>query len=306
MSTDKDDHKKVIDEISGIETTGHEWDGLRELNNPLPRWWVWVFLICVIWSVWYWVIYPAWPTIENATKGSSGYTQYEELRQNQDEIIQRQSAYLTRFQKASFDDILNDPELYAFAIAGGASAFKDNCATCHGTGAAGAKGYPNLNDDDWIWGGTLSDIYDTIRYGIRSGDLDGHISQMPAFGKEGLLNNKEIEDVVSWVMHISGQKEAKGAHEQAYGITNKESLTRGKTIFENQCASCHGIEGHGNRELGAPNLTDKIWLYGSDRHTVHETIYYARAGVMPAWKGRLSDDTIRQLTVYLHELGGGQ
>ena len=285
------DHKE-IDELTGIETTGHEWDGLKELNNPAPRWWLWLFYITIIWSVWYWVVYPSWPTLDGSTEGKSGYTQFKELEQSQGEIEMRQQAYLERFEKASFEEILNDPELYAFAIAGGHSSFKDNCATCHGTGAEGFKGYPNLNDDDWLWGGSLSDIYQTIQYGIREDSLETRISDMPAFGKDELLNAEEIEMVVDHVMFISGQSESSSAH--------------GAEIFAQQCASCHGADGKGLREYGAPNLTDKIWLYGGDKKSVFEAVYSSRAGMMPAWKHRLDDNTIRQLTIYLHQLGGGE
>lgn len=288
-----DDNKKEIDELSGVETTGHEWDGLKELNNPLPRWWVWVFLVCCIWSVWYWVIYPAWPVLGGATEGTSGYTQFVELEKSQKEIIARQEAYLNKFEKSSFDQILNDPELYAFASAGGASAFKSHCATCHGTGAEGGKGYPNLNDDDWLWGGTLSAIYQTLQYGIRAGNDDTRVSQMPAFGKDKILTRDQIFSVVDYVLTLSGEKE-------------KDTYAQGKQIFQEQCAACHGMDGKGNHAVGAPNLTDKIWLYGGSRQTIYETVYNSRAGVMPSWKGRLDENTIRQLTIYLHELGGGE
>ncbi len=290
MSNDKN---KEIDDVSGVETTGHEWDGLKELNNPLPRWWLWVLYASIIWSVWYWVIYPAWPVPGGATEGTQGYTQYKELAESQAEIVARQEAYLSRFKDADFDTIMNDPELYAFAIAGGASAFKDNCATCHGSGAQGAKGYPNLNDDDWLWGGSLSEIQKTLNYGIRSGNIDGHVSQMPAFGKDGLLKREEIDAVVDYVIALSDD----GA---------MEDYAKGAEIFKQQCASCHGEDGKGLREFGAPNLTDKIWLYGGDKDAVFKTVYYSRAGVMPAWKERLDANTIKQLTVYLHQLGGGE
>ena len=292
MSDDK--HKPEIDEVSGVETTGHDWDGLQELNNPLPRWWVWVWLISIVWSIWYFVIYPAWPVPGGATEGTSGYTQYKELAESQAEIVARQAAYLERFEEASLEQIVNDPELYAFAVAGGASAFKDNCATCHGTGAEGAKGYPNLNDDDWLWGGRLSDIHQTLEYGIRADNWDTRMSQMPAFGKDGLLNAQEINAVVDYVLGLSGDEH----HGDAHGA--------GAEIFQQQCASCHGTDGKGLREFGAPNLTDKIWLYGGDHATVYETVYYARAGMMPAWGERLDENTIKQLTVYLHQLGGGE
>ena len=290
--SDKDN--KDIDDVSGVETTGHEWDGLKELNNPLPRWWVWVFLITVIWSLWYFVVYPSWPTLSGATEGTSGYTQFKELAESQQEIQDRQQAYLDRFEKASDKEVLDDPELYAFAMAGGASAFKDNCATCHGTGGAGAKGYPNLIDDDWLWGGRLDDIHQTLLHGIRvQGSYDTRLSQMPAFGKDKLLNKDDLNAVVDYVMTLSGEEA-------------KPNFERGQVVFRKQCASCHGPKGKGLREFGAPNLTDKIWLYGGDRGSVYESVFYARAGMMPAWGERLDENTIRQLTIYLHQLGGGE
>lgn len=287
-----DDKKQDIDHLSGVETTGHEWDGLKELNNPLPRWWVWVFLVTCIWSVWYFVVYPAWPTFGGATEGTSGYTQYKELAASQAEIMARQSAYLERFKAASFDEIMNDPELYAFANAGGHAAFKDNCATCHGTGAEGGKGYPNLNDDDWLWGGKLEDIHATLQYGIRADNVDTRVSQMPAFGKEGLLKREEIEQVVDYVLALSEGKANAGMP--------------GGAVFQTNCASCHGEDGRGIRDFGAPNLADSIWLYGGTKEAIFQTVYNARAGVMPAWSKRLDPQTLRQLAIYVHELGGGE
>ena len=288
-----DHDQKEIDEVSGVETTGHEWDGLKELNNPLPRWWVWIFLITCIWSFWYWVVYPSWPVPGGATEGTSGYTQFKELKESQNEIVARQKRYLDRFEKASFDQIMNDPELYAFAKAGGSAAFKDNCATCHGSGAEGSKGYPNLNDDDWLWGGRLSDIHQTLKYGIRADNLDSRISDMPAFGKDGLLKRKEIDAVVDYVLALSGEHK-------------KANFQEGARVYKEQCASCHGENGKGDREFGAPNLTDKIWLFGKDRASVFHTVYYSQKGVMPAWKDRLDENTIRQLSIYVHQLGGGE
>lgn len=289
------DHEKKpeVDSITGIETTGHEWDGLKELNNPLPRWWLWIFVITIIWAIGYFIIYPAWPIPGGATKGIGGYTQLKELQQSQAEIVARQSGYLERFGKASFHEIMDDPELYAFASAGGATAFKNNCAVCHGNGAQGAKGYPNLNDDDWLWGGKLEDIHQTLKYGIRAGNDQTHFSQMPAFGRDGFLKRDEINDVVDYVLTLSGGKP-------------QSTYAKGAEIFKSQCAVCHGPEGKGNHSLGAPNLADKIWLYGGDKATVFETVYNSRAGVMPAWGTRLDENTLRELTVYLHQLGGGE
>lgn len=291
--TDNHNDKKEIDSVSGVETTGHEWDGLKELNNPAPRWWLWVFYACCIWAVGYFVAYPSWPTLSGHTEGKLGYTQYKELAESQKEIADRQAAYMSKFQGASFEDIQKDPELYAFAQAGGAAAFKNNCAQCHGTGGAGAKGYPNLNDDDWLWGGTIEDIYTTLKYGIRSEHEETRVSQMPAFGKDALLEKSDIDAVVDYVLTLSGSE-------------HKDTYTKGQTVFAEQCAACHGEQGKGGREFGAPNLTDKIWLYGGDRATVYETVFNSRAGVMPFWEGKLDDNTLRQLTVYVHELGGGE
>lgn len=287
-----DEHKKETDQISGVETTGHEWDGLKELNNPLPRWWVWVFIACCVWSVWYWIVYPSWPVPGGATTGTGAYTQYDELKKNQAEIEALQKSYLDKFNHSSFKDIMKDPELYAFAVAGGSAAFKDNCATCHGTGAEGRKGYPNLNDDDWLWGGTINDIYTTISYGIRSTPENTRTSQMPSFGKDGLLKKEEIDQVVEYVLGLS-----KG--------TSTDAMP-GYTIFQSNCASCHGVDAKGGRDYGAPNLTDTIWLYGGTKIDVTNTVYNAHAGVMPTWHTRLGDSTVRQLAIYVHQLGGGE
>jgi len=290
--TQKEEKHKDIDHLSGVETTGHEWDGLKELNNPLPRWWLWVFYATCLWSFWYFIVYPAFPIPGGATTGTGGYTQFNELKQSQNEILERQAAYLDRFHNATFEQIMNDPSLYAFAVAGGAAAFKDNCATCHGTGAEGGKGYPNLNDDDWLWGGTVEDIHITLLHGIRSGDEEARQSQMPAFGRDGLLNAAQIDQVTAYVLALS-----KG------GASGEMA---GYPIFQANCASCHGPEGRGMRTVGAPNLTDSIWLYGGERADIIETIRNARAGVMPAWKDRLPADTVRQLAIYVHQLGGGE
>lgn len=304
--SDNEQNKKDIDTLSGVETTGHEWDGLKELNNPLPRWWVWVWIATIIWSIWYFVVYPAWPVPGGSTQGTSGYTQFKELAESQAEITARQEIYLERFEKASFEDIMADPELYAFAVAGGKSVFKDNCATCHGTGAAGGKGYPNLNDDDWIWGGKIADIHTTLLHGIRADNIDTRVSQMPAFGKDKMLNAAELNAVVDYVLSLSGDTQGEDVHHNAGESHDPAAaLVQGAQIFQQQCASCHGTDGKGLQEFGAPNLTDAIWLYGGDRATVFETVYYSRAGMMPAWEGRLDDNTIRQLAVYVHELGGG-
>lgn len=285
------------DQISGVETTGHEWDGLKELNNPAPRWWLWVFFITVIWAIGYWVVYPAWPTLygENergGTKGKWEWTQYKKLQDEQIEITARRGEFADKIAVHSLEEIQGNPELYAFAVAGGKTMFKENCAACHGTGAQGGKGYPNLNDDDWIWGGDLNAIYTTIKHGIRaSDDAETRSNMMPAFGKDGALDKAQIADVAAYVLSLSGKGKATEA---------------GATIYAENCAVCHGEDGKGLREMGAPNLADAIWLYGEDTNSITAQIHNPKHGMMPAWGGRLSDDTIKQLAIYVHSLGGGE
>jgi len=288
-----------IDALSGVETTGHEWDGIQELNTPMPRWWLLVLYITIIWSVGYWIVYPAWPTISGdhergGTKGVADWTEYKKLEENLAEIEQRRGEYLARFNKASFDEIMNDPELYAFALAGGQAAFKDNCATCHGTGGAGGKGYPNLNDDDWLWGGDIPSIYQTIKYGIRI-HPKGRQSEMPAF--KDMLTPPQITATAEYVDGLHSGEKAAG-----------ENAALGAKTFQENCAACHGEDGRGKREFGAPNLADAIWLKSEAGgvKAIKSQIKYPKHGQMPAWGERLDDATVRQLTVYVHELGGGE
>lgn len=288
-------HPKEKDELSGVETTGHEWDGIKELNNPAPRWWLWIFFITVIWSVGYWVIYPAWPTaskdnFRGGTTGTSRSNEYTDLAASQKVITDRRAKYLERFKQASFEEIANDDELYAFALAGGKAAFKDNCATCHGTGGAGGNGYPNLNDDDWLWGGKIEDIYQTIQYGIRSDHDDTHSSMMPAFGE--MLSADDQDKIASYV----------------YALSHKGEVSEdGAALFAQSCASCHGADAHGNRDMGAPNLSDAIWLKSDgSKEAILSQMQNPKHGVMPAWVNRLNPQTIRQLAIYVHSLGGGE
>ncbi|ESQ82570.1 hypothetical protein AEAC466_17030 [Asticcacaulis sp. AC466] len=283
-----------VDPISGTETTGHDWDGLKELDTPAPRWWLTVWMITIVFAIGYWVVYPAWPSISGHTRGLFGWTQYTKLKAEQKEITDRQGAYLARFHSESFDQVRADPAVYEFARAGGAVVFKENCAACHGSGGEGRKGYPNLNDDDWLFGGKVDTIYHTIQVGSRSTDPDTHTTQMPKFG--AILKRDEIQDVATYVLQLShGTPANPGA-----------SWVRGQALFATNCVSCHGEGGVGNRDLGAPRLNDAIWLYGGRRADVVETITNARAGVMPTWKHRLSDDNQRMVALYVHSLGGGE
>jgi len=284
-----------IDRVSGRATTGHEWDGIKELNTPLPRWWILTFYATILWAVGYWLVYPAWPLVTNYTTGLFHYSTRASVADELASLETLRGEKTKVLGNASLADIEKDPALLALARARGKTVFADNCAPCHGTGAAGAKGYPNLNDDDWLWGGSLDQIMQTIQFGARSGNAKAHEGQMLAFGRDGVLKKEEIVTVANYVRSLAGLSIAAGSDAAA-----------GKKIFAENCASCHGEGGKGNEELGAPNLTDQIWLYGSDEATLIETITSGRAGVMPAWSGRLDPVTIKALTVYVHSLGGGK
>jgi cytochrome c oxidase cbb3-type subunit 3 len=284
-----------IDHVSGRSTTGHEWDGIKELNTPLPRWWVITFYLTIVWAIGYWIVYPAWPLLWSHTTGIWNYSTRAEVATELANLEKIRGDKMVALGNASLEEIEKNPALLALARARGKTVFGDNCAPCHGSGGAGAKGYPNLNDDEWLWGGSLDQIMQTIQFGARSGHPKTHESAMLAFGKEGVLKKDEITTVANYVRALSGLSTAAGYDAAA-----------GAKIFAANCTSCHGDNGKGNQELGAPDLTDKIWLYGSDEATLTETISNGRAGVMPAWVGRLDPTTIKALTVYVHSLGGGK
>ncbi|HEY0234988.1 MAG TPA: cytochrome-c oxidase, cbb3-type subunit III [Afipia sp.] len=284
-----------IDSVSGTSTTGHSWDGIKELNTPLPRWWLLTFYATIVWAVGYWVVYPAWPLISGYTSGILGYSTRASLASELANLERLRGEKMALLGATPLAEIEKDPALLALARARGRVVFADNCAPCHGSGGAGAKGYPNLNDDDWLWGGSLEQIMQTIAFGARSGHAKAHEGNMLAFGRDGILKKDDIPTVANYVRSLSGLPTRKDA-----------DLTAGQKLFAENCASCHGEHGKGNIEFGAPNLTDKIWLYGSDEATIVETITNGRAGVMPAWGGRLDPATIKAITVYVHSLGGDQ
>jgi cytochrome c oxidase cbb3-type subunit 3 len=278
-----------------IGTTGHEWDGIHELNTPLPRWWLWLFYATIIWAIGYWVVYPAWPLVSSSTNGLLNWHARGAVATELAALQAQRGPMMARLASASLPEIESTPALLDFARSLGRPAFADNCAPCHGAGGGGAKGYPNLVDNDWLWGGTLDEIAQTIRHGVRAGDDAGHQGSMPAFGRDGILKPNEVSTVADYVRSLSGLKTEPGA-----------DLARGAKIFADNCAVCHGPQGKGNREVGAPNLTDQIWLYGPDKKTIMEGISNGRGGVMPAWGSKLDDVTIKAVAVYVHTFGGGE
>ena len=284
---------KNIDEATGVSTTGHEWDGIQELNNPMPRWWLYTFYACIAWALVYSLAYPAWPMLTSATKGWLGYSSRAELR---GELATGESQKV-EFRKAiaekSLAEIVADKKLRTFAVSAGGAAFKVNCIQCHGTGAQGSAGFPNLNDDDWIWGGTVDDIHTTLTHGVRfATDADTRISDMPKFGE--ILKPDEISQTAAFVANLTAPQ------------TDSAAVAAGKEIFAQNCAACHGEDAKGKREFGAPNLADAVWLYGSSVDQIAAQIRAPKQGAMPAWGARLGDVSVKELTVFVHSLGGGE
>jgi cytochrome c oxidase cbb3-type subunit 3 len=288
------DHKE-IDDISGVETTQHEWDGIKELNNPLPRSWLWGLYGTILFSIGYTIVYPAWPGITTNTKGIWNWSSRGELATELSQVEESRQVLGDQLVSVELEDVSQNSDLLQFAVNGGQSAFKVYCSQCHGSGANGGTIYPSLIDDDWIWGGTLEDIYLTLQHGIRyEQDDDTRLSEMPRYGADELLERNEIMDVAWYVRQMSGQE------------FDAEAAARGQTVFADNCAACHGEKGEGIRELGAPNLSDAIWFYGNTHEQIVTQISNPKQGVMPGWTGRLSEVTIRQLTHYVHSLGGGE
>ena len=299
--TEKNQPEEQILQDGDPETTGHVWDGIKEFDNPMPRWWLWCLYISIVWAVIYTILYPAWPLINGATTGLLGYSTRGEVAEEIAEFDAMNDPVRVQIEAVELAAINPDdnPDLYNFAVQGGGAIFRTWCAQCHGSGAAGSVGYPNLLDDDWLWGGSLDEIHFTISHGVRNeDDFDARYSQMTAFDE--FLTDEEISQVVQHVRNISNQE-----HDVTLAAAGEE-------VFLFNCASCHMDDGTGDRFLGAPNLTDAIWLYGGDAETLEETVRYARFGVMPPWSadasdaGRLSEAEIRSVAVYIHSRGGGE
>lgn len=285
-----DDHTER-DAVTGTATTGHEWDGIRELNTPLPKWWLWTFYATIAFAAVWVVLYPALP-ITGAT-GLLGHTTRGASERDRAEQAATAEPMLARLRESTPAQILADPDLRAFAMAGGRVAFANTCAACHGAGGQGAQGFPTLADDEWLWGGHLDEIEQTIRHGIRAPDDDNtRNSLMPRFVADGMVTAAQANDLAEYVLSLTGRD------------TDGAAAARGTPLFAENCVSCHGERGQGNRELGAPRLDDRVWLYGGDKASILRTIAFGRGGVMPAWERRLDPATIRMLTTYIYSLGG--
>ncbi len=285
--------KKEKDDLTGQETTGHEWDGIEELNNPLPKWWLYVFYASIVWAVGYMLLFPAIPSLTGYTKGLLGWERRAIVEQDIRQARAAQATYLDGIRETDLSGIMGDPDLLNFSLRGGEAVFADNCAACHGQGGAGRPGgYPALVDDNWLWGGDLENIHHTIAYGVRNEHSDSRSSQMPAFG--GMLDRDELRSVTEYVISLAREPE------------DAELAEAGREVYATQCAACHGDDGGGMTQLGAPTLNNDIWLYGGERGEISRQIANPRHGVMPPWEERLGEEMVKMLTVYVHALGGGE
>jgi cytochrome c oxidase cbb3-type subunit 3 len=282
------------DSVTGHMTTGHEWDGLKELNRPLPKWWVYVLYATMVWAVVWCVLYPSVPWIHGYFHGTLGYSQRAAVDADVAAVMKQRSGYMDQIKVLSFDQIRKDPQLLAAAETAGRITFANNCQPCHGAGGGGNPGYPALAAGNWLWGGTLDAIQQTVTHGIRSGDPDARQSQMPRFGVDAVLKPEEIQSVADYVMVLYGTP------------VQGRDVSKGKQLFADNCAVCHGDNGQGNRDVGAPKLAAKTHLIAQDRDGVVKQVTDPHMGVMPNWNQRLDTATIKSVALYVHSLGGGE
>jgi cytochrome c oxidase cbb3-type subunit III len=281
------------DSVTGHNTTGHEWDGLKELNQPLPKWWVYTLYASVVWAVGFCILYPSFPGLNGYYHGILGYSTRASVDSAVAEVVKQRSVTMDQIQAKSFDEIRKDPALMAAAQTAGRITFAENCQPCHGAGGGGNPGYPALAAGNRLWGGRLEDIQQTITHGIRGADPDARQSLMPRFGADGALKPAEIQAVADYVMTL-------------YGAAPTANIPAGKQLFADNCAVCHGDAGQGNREVGGPRLAAKTHLFAQDRDGVVAQVNNPRMGVMPNWSTRLNEATIKSLALYVHGLGGGE
>ncbi|MEZ5937393.1 MAG: cytochrome-c oxidase, cbb3-type subunit III [Hyphomonadaceae bacterium] len=274
------------DPHSGYKTTGHEWNGIKELNTPVPRPVYFFLIVTFLFSVVYWVLMPAWPTGLSYTKGLLGLDQRASVARDLASANAARAPWVRALETTPVDQALQDHALMARVRDTAPVLFADNCAACHGQKGTGAVGYPNLRDATWLWGGSPDAIEATLRAGVNSGHPDARVSQMPAFGRDQMLPQEDIRAVVAYVRSLS-----------ATGTARPAPPARGAEVFAANCASCHGARGEGNQALGAPNLADQDWIYGAD--AIQESVWDGRQGQMPAWDERLSVAERRLILLYL-------
>lgn len=286
------------DPVSGHKTTGHEWNGIKELDTPVPRG-VLIFLVVThIFAFIWWFLMPAWPVGETHTKGLLQTNQWAEVEKELREAHEDRDPWIKAFETGTFQQIMGNEQLMEIVQTTGPRLFGDNCAACHGTDGAGGAGYPDLTDNDWQWGGSVEDIAETMRVGVNAEHAESRQAQMPAFGNNfggGVLNQDQLRSVATYIYSLSN----KGF----VNASNRQSVASGQAVYVDNCAVCHGQNAEGNRQVGAPNLADSRWIYGGDIQSITATIHDGRQGHMPTWDERLTPAEIKILALYVHSLG---
>ena len=282
------------DPITGTTTTGHEWNGIEELDTPIPRVVLFFLAAATLFAIGYWFLMPAWPLGVTYTKGLLGIDQRQVVTEQVRDAAAERASWTAKLDKASFPEIAADPALMRHVRDTGRTLFTDNCAVCHGPEGRGGPGFPNLAAGAWLWGGSPETIAETIRVGINGTAKDTRTAQMMAFGRDGILQREQVLAVAAYVRSLSGLKQDEA--EQA-------RVSAGKEVFAANCVACHGENAKGQHDLGAPDLTDANWIYGGDLQSVVNSIHGGRQGHMPTWEGRLSPTEIKLLALYVGTLG---
>lgn len=277
---------RMIDPVTGYDTTGHDWGGITELNTAFPKIVIWALVLTFLYSVIAWILLPAWPLGRDYTRGLLGLDQGEQAVERFGSLSAGRQDWLSRFAAENFAALRADAALMAQAMPAASRLFADNCAACHGASGQGVPGFPVLADGYWLWGGDPGEIATTIRFGINSDHADARFAQMPAFD---WMDRAERTSLAQFVAALPG------------GGADPENPAA--QLFAENCASCHGAQGEGGPEVGAPSLTDASAIYGQDAQTVMRTITHGRQGVMPAWTGRLNESEINLLALYVAGMG---
>ena len=277
---------REIDPVTGYDTTGHDWGGIRELNTPFPKVALIALVITVIYSIIAWILLPAWPLGRDYTRGLLGLDQSEMAMESLGRVETRREAWLAAFNDPDFDKIATDEAQMASIVRAADRIYQDNCAACHGSAGLGGPGFPVLTDNYWLWGGGPRTIAETLRVGINTTHPEARYAQMPAFDWMDRPDRQALAEYVAALP--SGTADRDGA---------------AAALFEENCTSCHGAGGEGGLMNGAPSLTDDAVIYGQNETSVMETLRNGRQGLMPYWSDRLSDAEINLLAIYVTRLG---
>jgi cytochrome c oxidase cbb3-type subunit 3 len=287
-----------VDPVSGRKTTGHIWNGIKELDTPIPRGVLLFLIVTHLFAVLWWVLLPTWPLGMTYTKGVLGIDQRTTVEASVKESAIARAPWVSRIESLSYDEIRADEQLMASVRTTGHQLFGDNCAACHGRDGKGRENYPDLSDDDWIWGGGPEAIAQTLAVGINTRHPETRVGQMPAFGRDEMLDRQQVMDVATYVSSLSDPS--------ASTAENIDQIDKGREVFQTTCIACHGENAKGNPELGAPNLTDRRWIYGGSLQRIIASIHGGRQGHMPTWDERLTPTEIKVLALYVNDIGQGK